>query len=74
MFDRSLKNTGRDYTLTVALLAIALLFSPIILFTSRPLGYSAIALTLAISASCTSLAFLSWKKLSQLSIPTIEIS
>ena len=73
MFDPHLKSTGRDYTATVALLAGALIFSPVMLVASRPFGYASVALAVACSAACLTLAWLNWKKSSRLSIPSIEV-
>lgn len=73
MFDPHLKSTGRDYTATAALITGAFIFSPVVLVASRPFGYVSIALAAACSAACLTLAWLNWKKSSQLSIPSIEV-
>jgi len=70
MFE-SQKPTGTGYTTTVALLAVAFIFSPAVLFMSRPFGYGFASLALACSALCTGLAWMNWKKSSRLSIPLI---
>jgi hypothetical protein len=72
MFESHQKSTGTGYTMTVALLAVAFIFIPAVLFVSRPFGYGFAALAFACSALCVVLARLNWKKSSQLSIPTIE--
>ena len=72
MFESHQKSTGTGYTMTVALLAVAFIFIPAVLFVSRPFGYGLAALAFACSASCVALARVHWKKSSQLSIPTIE--
>lgn len=72
MFASSQKSTGTEYTRTVAFLVVAFIFSPAILFFSRPLGYLSVSLAIACSALCVALAWVNWKKSSQLSIPSIE--
>lgn len=62
MFDPCRKPTGTAYTPTVALLLLAFIFSPAVLFASRPFGYLSIFLALTCSALCVSLAWFSWKK------------
>ena len=73
MFDPPLKSTGRQYTTTVALLAVAFLFIPAVLVAERPLGYLFLSLALACSALCITLAWVHWKRSSQLTIPSIAI-
>ncbi len=65
------KSTGTQYTTTVALLAVALIFVPAVLIVSRPFGYVALAFAIACSALCVTLAWVLWKKASQLSIESI---
>ena len=72
MFDPQQKSTGTGYTTTVALLAVAFIFSPAVLMISRPIGYVSLSLAIACSAICLALAWANWKKSSQLSIPSIE--
>jgi hypothetical protein len=71
MLESCQKSTGTGYTPTVALLAVAFVFSPAVLFISRPFGYGAISLAVACSTLCAGWAFFNWKKSSQLSIPSI---
>jgi len=71
MFDASQKSTGTSYTTTVALLAVACVFSPAILIASRPFGYFALSTAVICSAVCLVLAFVTWKRSSQLTIPSI---
>ena len=73
MFDPSHKATGTAYTTTVALLLVAFVFSPVVLVASRPFGYLSLSLAIASSALCVTLAWVSWKRSSQLSIPSIAI-
>ena len=72
MFDPSQKPTGTSYITTVALLALAFVFSPAVLVISRPFGYLALWLAIACSAVCVTLAWVNWRRSSQLSIPSIE--
>lgn len=71
MLESYQKSTGTGYTATVALLAVAFIFSPALLFISRPFGYAALSLAVACSTLCAGWAFFNWKKSSQLSIPSI---
>lgn len=65
-------STGSGYTRTVAYLAVAFIFSPAVLVVSRPVGFIAISLAIACSALCVTLAWLNWRKFSQLSIASAE--
>lgn len=69
--ESSQKSTGTGYTTTVALLILAFIFSPAVLIASHPFGYVALSLAIACSAICAALAWVNWKKFSQLSIPSI---
>jgi asparagine N-glycosylation enzyme membrane subunit Stt3 len=71
MFDASQKSTGTGYTTTVALLAVALIFSPAGLIFYRPFGYMSLTLAIACSALCLGLAWLTWRRSSRLTIPSI---
>lgn len=71
MFNHSQKSTGTSYTTTVALLAVAVFFSPAVLIASRPFGYFALSLAASCSAVCLLLAYVTWRRASQLSIPSI---
>lgn len=71
MFDSHQKPTGTGYTTTVALLAVAFVFSPVVLFISRPIGYVTASLAIACSVFCAGWAWVNWKKSSQLSMPSI---
>ena len=61
MFD-SQKSSGSGYTMTVALLAFALIFVPAALFLSRPVGWVLLSFAIVASVLCLGLATLSWKK------------
>lgn len=71
MFDAGQKSTGTGYTTTATFLVLAFIFSPAILIFSRPLGYISVSLALTGSALCLALAWVSWRNLSQRSIPSI---
>jgi hypothetical protein len=71
MFDAQQKSTGTGYTRTVTFLVIAFILIPAVLVVSRPLGYVSVSLAVAFSALCIALAWVTWKKSSQLSIPSI---
>jgi hypothetical protein len=71
MFESNQKSTGIGYTKTVALLAVAFIFSPAILFLSRPFGYGLASLAVACSTLCAVWAWVNWKKSSRLSMPSI---
>ena len=72
MFDSQQKSTGTQYTGTVALVAVAAIFSPAVLFLSRPVGYVSLSLAITCSALCAGLAWLNWSRYSQLTIPSLE--
>jgi len=71
MFE-SQKSSGSGYTTTVALLSVALIFSPAALVISRPFGYVSLSLAIACSAICLTLAWVNWKKLSQIRSATVQ--
>ncbi len=71
MFDSCQKSTGTTYTTTVALLLVAFVFSPAVLVISHPFGSLSLSLAIAGSALCVALAWVHWRKSSQLSIPSI---
>ena len=65
MFDACQKSAGTDYTKLVALLAVALVFSPAALMFFRPVGYLSVCLAIACSGVCLTLAAISWRKSSE---------
>ncbi len=69
----SQKSTGTGYTTTVALLTVAFIFSPAALVVLRPVGYVSVSLAIACSALCVTLAWVNWRRSSQLTIPSIAI-
>ncbi len=72
MFDTSQKSTGTGYTTTVAFLIVAVIFIPAALMFFDNFGRVAIALAVVASVACLGLAWRSWKKSSQLTMPSIE--
>jgi asparagine N-glycosylation enzyme membrane subunit Stt3 len=72
VLDSHRKSTGTQYTTTVALLILAFIFVPAVLILSRPLGFISLWLALAASASCVAFAWVSWKRHSQLTIPSLD--
>jgi hypothetical protein len=71
MFQAPEKSTGTRYTTTFAFLVVAFVFSPAVLIISRPLGVVSVSLAIACSAVCILLAWVNWKRSSQISIPSI---
>lgn len=73
MFDPSRKYTGTGYTMPVAWLAVAFVFVPAVLAASHPFGYASLSLAVVCSALCVMIAWISWKRSSQLSIPSVAV-
>lgn len=71
MLNSQQKYMGTRYTVIAAMLFVACVFSPALLLLSHPWGYVAPSLALACSAFCVTVAFIHWKKYSQLTIPSI---
>jgi len=71
MFDSQQKSTSTQYTTTVALLLLGLVFSPAVLAVTRPIGYVSLSLATVCSALCLLLAWLNWRNSSRLTIPSI---
>ncbi len=71
MFDTQQKSTGTQYTVTVAYLLVALVFSPAVLLLTRPLGYVSVSLAIVCSVLSLVLARMNWKNSSRLTIPSI---
>lgn len=72
MFDSHLKSTGRDYSMTIALLAFGLVFVPAVLVTSHSFGQGGLIVALVGGMLCLILGWLNWKSNSKLTIPTLE--
>ena len=73
MFSSCEKSTGTAYTPTVALLAMAFVFSPAMLIASHQFGHLSVSLAVVCSATCLILAGVVWKKSSRLFIPSLAI-
>ena len=73
MFDTQQKATGTGYTTTAAFLVVAFIFIPAALMFSGHYGYISISLAIVGSALCVALAWMNWKRSSQLSIPSIAV-
>ena len=71
MLNSQPKYAGTRYTIIVAALVVACVVSPALLLLSRPFGYIATSVALACSAFCVAVAFIHWKKYSELTIPSI---
>jgi hypothetical protein len=72
MFDASQKSTGTGYTTTVAFLIVALIFIPAALMFFGNFGRLTLVAAIGFSVLCLGMAWRTWKKSSQLSIPSIE--
>lgn len=72
MSDPQEKETGTQYTLTVALLVCAFVFSPMLFLMNGQYGWRFISMMLVCSACCSVLARMSWKRHSHLTIPSFE--
>ena len=73
MFDAQQKATGTGYTTIVALLTVAFFFNPAMLIILRPFGYRSLFLAIGCSVICIALAWVSWKKSSQLANPSVAV-
>lgn len=71
MFDAQMKFTGREYTTTFAWLAMAGIFIPAVALVMRP-GYLGLSLAGIAIVICVALAWITWKKSSRLTIPSIS--
>lgn len=74
MFTSHQKPTGTQYTVVVASLVLAFVFSPALMVMSGPLRYASVSMALVLGTLGLAVAWLSWKKTSQLTIPSIETS
>jgi undecaprenyl pyrophosphate phosphatase UppP len=69
VFDSVQRTTGREYTRTVAWLAIAIIFIPAVFLGVRP-HYISLSVAFVCIAICVTMAWISWKK-SRLTMPSI---
>lgn len=70
MFDTFGKSTGRDYTATIAWLAIAVIFIPAVVFSVHP-RYLSLAVAFIGTMACLAMSWVSWTRSSKLTIPTL---
>lgn len=61
MFDTQQESSDTHYPITVALLIVAFVFSPLVLILSQASGYVAPSLALAFSACCVAWAWINCK-------------
>ena len=73
MFDTQQKSTGTGYTTAVAFLVVAVIFIPAALMFYGHYGYVSVSLASVGTALCVGLAWMNWKRSSQLTIPSIAI-
>ena len=59
MFHSFQRPAGREYTVTIALLAAALIFIPALVAVSQPMIYSP---AIGASAACVTAAWFNWKR------------
>ena len=71
MLDSHLPSTGVKFTTTIAFLAVALMVSPLVVLASRPLSGAVITAGLATSFVCLALAWVNWKRYSQVTISSL---
>lgn len=72
MFEPNAKSTGTQYTPTVALLAVALIFSPAILLLTGRFGYGPILLAVSTNVLSLLLAWVLWTRNSRMTVPSIQ--
>lgn len=71
MFSAIQKSTGTCYTTTAAFLILALVFCPALIVLFRPIGDAGILGLVSVAAACLALAWLSWRRFSRLTMPTL---
>jgi len=72
MFDTYQKSTGREYTATVAWLAIAVIFIPAMVLAVHP-QFLSLLLALFGSLGCVVMSWVSWTRSSKLTIPSLTM-
>jgi hypothetical protein len=72
MFQTSQKTSGIDYTATIALAALGIVFSPAVILMSGHFDGGRVTMALIFSAACLLLSWVSWHYYSRRSIPTLE--
>ena len=73
MFPSHQKSTGAAYTPTVALLAVAFIFTPAVLIVLHPVGLASVALAIACSVVSSAAVWINWRRSSSLSISLLEV-
>lgn len=71
MLSSSQRYSGTNYTTTCTLLVLALIVVPVVLFASSPNGQIAVSTAAVVTALCLGFAWRSWRRTSELSVPTI---
>lgn len=71
MLDSHPRSTGTEYTMTAALVIVAVIFIPAAVILSRPVGFVSVLLAMAASVLSIVLAWIRWKKYSRLTIPSL---
>ena len=71
MFDSFQQSAGREYTSTVALLAVAFIFIPALVAISQPLSILSTWAAIVGFTICVALAVIRWKRSAQVSIPSV---
>ncbi len=74
MFTSHQKSTGTEYTVVIASLVFAFVFSPVLMIMSGPLRYASVSMALVIGTVGLAVAWFSWMKYSQLTIPSMQAS
>jgi hypothetical protein len=72
MFDAYQKSTGREYTATIAWLAIAVIFIPAVVLAVHP-RYLSLIVAFIGSMGCVVMSWVSWTRSSKLTIPTLAV-
>lgn len=73
MFHSQEKYTGTQYTATVALLALAMIFIPLLMLLTGRNGLVSTLAACAGSMACVLMAWVSWTKYSHLTMPSIAV-
>jgi hypothetical protein len=71
VFDSFQQSAGREYTATVALLAVAFIFIPALVAISQPLIVFYIWAAIVGFTLCVALAVIRWKRSAKVSIPAV---
>ena len=66
------KSTGTRFPKIVALLVLAFVFTPAVLFVSRPIASPLVFLSILFSSICATAAWVNWRTYSRLSLAPIS--